>query len=171
MSSSTPPRSRRWRPAKFGHIQQPYYRLTGDDLNWYPNKIRREEQLCLRLKQPTGGGYCVVLYPRLKGIDPPAACTTLAENAVKVDTTLSTDYLLLDAFPASLKADGIEMSGSALAVRNYKDGHRVVTNGEGAATVRVAGKTITGTGAFSVTLTGDKVETKLFAEDAKVEVK
>ncbi len=38
------------------------------------------------------------------------------------------------AFPASLHADGVEMSGSALDVRNDKDNHRVVTNGEGAAT-------------------------------------
>ncbi|MHB9132826.1 MAG: hypothetical protein ACYDBB_17290 [Armatimonadota bacterium] len=155
---------------KFGHVQQPYYRLTGDNLNYYPNKTRREDQLCLRLKQPAGGGYCVVLYPRLKGIDPAAAYTTLGESAVKVETPLSTDYLLLDAFPVTAKADGIEMTGTSVAVRKYKAGKIVVTNGEGAATVRAAGKTITGTGAFSVTITGDKVETKTYAVGAKVDV-
>ena len=156
--------------AKFGHIQQPYYRLTGDDLNYYPNKQRREDQLCLRLKQPTGGGYLVILYPRLKGLDPAATYTTLGENAVKVETTLSTDYLLLDAFPATVKADGLEMHGTSIAVRKYQDGKLVVTNSEGPATVHAAGKTITGAGAFSVTITGDKIETKTYAEGAKVDV-
>lgn len=156
--------------AEFGHIQQPYYRLTGDDLNCYPNKKRRENQLCLRLKQPAGGGYFVVLYPRLKGIDPPAAFTTLGEKAVKVTTPLSTDYLLLDAFPSTISAPGIAMTGTAVAIRKYRDGKIVITNSDGAATVQVDGKTITGAGAFSVTITGDKVEKKTYADGAKVDV-
>lgn len=155
----------------FGHIQQPYARMTGDDLRYYPNKDRREDQLFLRLKQPAGGGYCVVLYPRLKKIDPPAAYTSLGEHAVKVATPLSTDYLLLNSFPASAKSDGVEITGTAVAVRKYTDGKIVVTSSEGAATVAVLGKTITGIGPFSVTLAGEKVETKTYAEDAKVEVK
>ncbi|OPZ82656.1 MAG: hypothetical protein BWY76_02650 [bacterium ADurb.Bin429] len=156
---------------KFGHVQQPYGRMTGDDLKYYPNKVRREDQLFLRLKQPAGGGYCVVLYPRLKDVDPPAAYTSLGEHAVKVVTPLSTDYLLLNAFPASAKADGVEITGIAVAVRKYEDGTIHVTNSEGDMTVAVAGKTITGSGAFSVTITGGKVETKTFGEGAKVEVK
>jgi hypothetical protein len=154
----------------FGHIQQPYYRMTGDDLNYYPNKVRREDQLCLRLKQPVGGGYLVVLYPRLKGIDPAATFTNLGETAVKVETTLSTDYLLIDAYAATLTTDGMTITGSAVAVRKYRDGTIVVTNGEGPATLRVAGKTVTGTGPFSVTIQGDRVENRTYAESAKVEV-
>ncbi|HOF86637.1 MAG TPA: hypothetical protein PLZ36_00855 [Armatimonadota bacterium] len=156
---------------KFGHVQQPYARMTGDDLRYYPNKVRREDQLFLRLQQPAGGGYCVVLYPRLKGIDPPATYTSLGEHAVKVVTPLSTDYLLLNAFPASAKADDVDITGTAVAVRKYADGKIVVTNSEGAAAVTIAGTTITGAGPFSVTLAGGKVETKTYSADATVEVR
>jgi len=156
---------------KFGHIQQPYGRLTGDDLKYYPNKVRREDQLFFRLKQPAGAGYFVVLYPRLKGIDPEAKFTTLGESAVKVETPLSTDYIVANTFPVTLKEKAVEFTGTAGAVRMYKDGHFVAANSEGPATIRVAGKTITGAGAFAVTITGEKVETKTYGEGATVTVK
>ncbi|MHB9025220.1 MAG: hypothetical protein ACYC7E_13795 [Armatimonadota bacterium] len=156
---------------KFGHVQQPYGRKVADDLKYYPNKARREDQLFLRLKQPAGGGYFVVLYPRLKGADPAAVFTSLGENAVKVDTTLSTDYIFANAFPITVKDPRVEFTGTAGAVRFYADGKIVVANNEGNATFRVAGKTITGSGAFTVTITGGKVETKPFGEGATVDVK
>ncbi len=158
-------------PLSYTHVQQPYARMVPDDLNYYPNKKRAETQLCLRLNQPVGAGYLVVLYPRLKGIDPAAAFTSLGESAVKVETTLSTDYLLLNAFPATAKADGVELTGTSVAVRKYKDGKIVVTNGEGPMTVVVAGKTITGAGAFSVTIENGAATTKTYADSAKVEIK
>jgi hypothetical protein len=156
--------------ASYSHPQQPYGRQGVDDLKFYPGGKLAEKQLALRLKQPTGAGYFVVLYPRLKQVDPPANFIRLGDQAVKVETPLSTDYLLVDAAPSTVKVDGIEMTGSALAVRLYKDARVVIANGEGVASVRVAGKAITGTGAFSVTIAGDKVETKTYAQDAKVGV-
>ncbi|MHB9131744.1 MAG: hypothetical protein ACYDBB_11730 [Armatimonadota bacterium] len=158
-------------PPSYTHIQQPYARMVADDLKYYPGGKRQEKQLALRLKQPAGNGYFVVLYPRLKEVDPAATFTSLGENAVKVVTTLSTDYLLVNAFPSTVKADGIEITGTSVAVRRYKDGKIIVTNSEGAATVTVAGKTITGTGAFSVTIENGNATTKTYADGAKVEVK
>ena len=48
----------------------------------------------------------MVLYPRLKDIDPAADFTRLGENAVKVETPASVDYLLVNNFPATLSASG-----------------------------------------------------------------
>jgi hypothetical protein len=155
----------------FGHIQQPYARLVADDLKYYPEKKRREDQLFLRLKQPVGNGYFVVLYPRLKGIDPAATFTSLGESAVKVETPLSTDVIVANAFPVTVKDGATDFTGRAGAVRTYKDGKVVVVNSDGPATIHAAGKTLTGTGAFTVTLAGGTVETKTFGEGAKVEVK
>ena len=156
-------------PPSYSHWQS--FTSRKDDLKYYPGGKRAETQLALRLKQPAGGGYFVVLYPRLKGLDPAATYTTLGENAVKVETPLATDYLLVNAFPATVQADGMALTGLAVAVRKYQDGKIVVTNSEGPSTVQVAGKTITGDGPFSVTMIGDKVESKTYAADAKVEVK
>lgn len=155
----------------FGHVQWPYGRIVADDLNYYPNKVRREDQLFLRLQQPAGGGYFVVLYPRLKGIDPAATFTSLGENAVKVETPLATDYIIANAFPITVKDAQIEFTGIAGTVRFYKDGSIVAASHEGEAVISVAGKTITGAGAFAVTMTGDKVETKTYGEGATVTVK
>lgn len=156
---------------KFGHVQQPYGRLVGDDLNYYPNKVRREDQLLLRLKQPAGEGYFVVLYPRLKDIDPAATFTSLGEHGVKVQTPLSTDYVVANSFPVTVKDDRMEFTGLAGAVRFYGDGKIVAVNNESEATIRVAGKTIVGRGAFTVTIAGDQVETKRYGEGAVVEVR
>ena len=155
---------------RFGHIQQPYGRLTGDDLSYYPNNIRREDQLLLRLNQPAGGGYFVVLYPRLKGIDPQAAFTSLGEHAVKVETTLSTDYVIANSFPVTVKDERMEFTGTAGAVRFYADGSIVAASNEGEATIRVEGKTITGTGAFTVTLAGSQAKVETYGEGATVAV-
>ncbi len=155
---------------KFGHVQQPYGRLVGDDLNYYPNKERREDQLFLRLKQPAGGGYFVVLYPRLKDIDPAATFTSLGEHGVKVQTPLSTDYVVANSFPVTVRDDRVEFTGVAGAVRFYGDGKIVAVNNEGEATIRVAGKTIVGRGAFTVTMAGGQVETKKYGEGAVVAV-
>ena len=154
----------------FRHVQQPYGRMTGDDLKYYPGGKRQEKQLFLRLKQPAGQGYFVLLYPRLKGIDPEAAFTSLGENAVKVETSLSVDYLLVNSFPAALKTAQVEAEGTAAAVRFYKDGRIVVANSEGALAARVAGKTIRGQGAFVVTIEGGRATTKTYEKSASVTV-
>jgi hypothetical protein len=156
---------------EFRHVQQPYGRLSGDDLKYYPNGKRQEKQLFLRLKQPAGRGYFVVLYPRLKEIDPAATFTSLGENAVKVQTPLSDDYLLVSDFPVTLKADRAEVQGTAAAVRFYKDGTIVVANSEGPLTARVAGKTITGQGPLVVTIRQGRVTTKTYDDQATVTVK
>jgi hypothetical protein len=57
------------------------------------------------------------------------------------------------------------------AVRFHRDGKTVVANNEGHAEVRVAGKTITGSGAFTVSVAGDSVKTETFGEGATATVK
>jgi hypothetical protein len=155
----------------FGHMQQPYGRLTGDDLKYCPKNQRREDQLFLRLKQPVGAGYFVVLYPRLKGIDPEAKFTRLGEHAVQVETPLATDIIIANSFPVTVKDARFEFTGMAGAVRFHRDGKTVVANNEGHAEVRVAGKTITGSGAFTVSVAGDSVKTETFGEGATATVK
>ncbi len=155
----------------FQHIQQPYARMTGDDLKYYPDGIRQEKQLLLRLKQPAGRGYFVVLYPRLKDGDPAAAFTRLGESAVKVETPSAVDYLLVNPFAVPLRTESLNVQGTAVAVRFTKDGRIVVANSAGALTAHVAGKTITGEGAFQVTLQGGQVTSKTCREGATVLVK
>jgi hypothetical protein len=140
----------------YGHVQQPYGRLTGFDPKFFPNGKRAENQLFLRLKQPVGKGYLVVLYPRLKDTDAAANFTYLTENAVKVETPLSTDYVFVNHLPSTFKDKSINFAGTAGSVRFYKDGKTVVTNAEGKGQYQVAGKTISGEGPFTVTLANGK---------------
>ena len=156
---------------EFKHVQQPYGRMTGDDLKHYPGGKRQEKQLLLRLKQPAGLGYFVVLYPRLKGIDPEATFIRLSEHAVKVQTPLGVDYLLVNHFPAALRAEALDLQGTAAAVRFYKDGRVVVANSDGVLTAHVADKLITGRGAFQVTIRGGQVTSKTYGDGATVVVK
>jgi len=156
---------------KFGHIQQPYGRLTGDDLTYYPGGKRAETQLFLRIKQPAGKGYFVVLYPRLKEGDPEAKFTRLAESAVKVETALSTDYAFLNSHPFTFKGEQVQFEGMAAAVRFYKSGKIAVANCEGKAQMRLAGRTICGEGAFVVTVEDGEVSSETYEDHARVEVR
>ena len=127
--------------------------------------------MVFRVKQPAGKGYLVVLYPRLKENDPAATFARLNESAVKVETPLATDYAFLNSFPLSYQDDRVQFEGTAATVRFYKSGAIAVLNVEGTTTVKVAGKTITGNGAFSVTIAGGAVTKKTFGQDAAVDVK
>jgi hypothetical protein len=142
----------------YGHPAWPYGRAVPFDPKWFPGGKQAENQLFLRLKQPVGKGYLVVLYPRLKGIDPAATYATLGEGAVKVDTPLATDYVFLNASPAA-GDERVRFTGTAGTVRFYKTGKIVIINQEGKAEYRVNGKTITGDGAFTVIIENDKVAT------------
>ena len=155
---------------KYGHVQQPYRRLTGFDPKFFPEGKRREDQLLLRIKRPPGEGYMVVLYPRLKQDDPPAKFARLAPNAVKVETPLSTDYVFLSPWPFSFSDQKVKFEGLAGAVRLYNGGKVAVVGNEGHTEVHVGGKTIRGQGAFVVKLDGGKVESRTYTDGAKVEV-
>jgi len=155
---------------KYGHVQQPYRRLTGFDPKFFPEGKRREDQLLLRIQRPPGEGYMVVLYPRLKKDDPPAKFTRLSPNAVKVETPLSTDYVFLSPWPFSFANEKVKFEGMAGAVRFYNGGKVAVVGNEGHTEVHVGGKTIRGQGAFVVTLDGGKAESKTYTEGAEVEV-
>lgn len=165
------PASPRVETGHYGHQQQPYRRFTGFDPRFFPGGKRWEEQLVLRVKQPAGKGYMVVLYPRLKEGDPAAAFTRLSDSVVKVETPLSTDYALVAPYPFEFKDATVQFKGLAAAVRFYKDGTVTVTNSEGDVSATVVGKTITGTGPFVVTLKGGKATSKTFGKDARVTVK
>jgi hypothetical protein len=156
---------------RYGHAQTPYGRLVGFDPKFHPNGKLQETQLMLRLKQPAGKGYMVVLYPRLKEGDPAAAFARLAEGAVKVETPVSTDYIFLGAFPSSFKDDKVEFDGLAASIRFYKSGRIAVANSEGKCAIKVAGKTVDGEGPFVVSIAGDKVEPKTFDPAAHVDVR
>ncbi|MHB9133340.1 MAG: hypothetical protein ACYDBB_19915 [Armatimonadota bacterium] len=152
---------------KYGHPQWPYGRMVGFDPKFHPGGKLQETQLFLRLKQPVGKGYLVVLYPRLKEGDPEAAYTTLADGAVQVETPASTDYAFVNSTPFAYKNDRVEFQGVAGSVRFYKDGKVVVTNAEGKGSYRVAGKLIAGEGAYTVTVENRKVTV---SDGAKVTV-
>ena len=155
---------------KYGHPQYPYGRLTGFDPKFFPGGKRREDQLLLRIKQPAGKGYMVVLYPRLKDNDPPAIFTRLALNAVIVETPLSTDYVFLSPYPFTHTAEKVQFEGMAAAVRFYKSGTIAVSNSEGKAKIVVAGKTVTGEGAFVVTIRNGEATSQTFEEGAHATV-
>jgi hypothetical protein len=146
-------------------------RLTGFDPKYLPDGKLREDQLLLRVKQPPGKGYLVVLYPRLKKDDPPAKFTRLAPHAVKVETPLSTDYVFLSSWPFSFSDGKVEFKGMAGAVRFYGSGKIAVVGNEGKTEVRVSGKAIQGEGAFVVLLAGGSVSKAGYSEGAKVDVK
>ncbi len=156
---------------QYGHRQQPYGRMVGFDPKFHPDGKLQETQLLLRLKQPAGKGYMVVLYPRLKEGDPAAKYAVLADGAVTVETPLSTDYVFANAHAFDFADARVTFKGTAGSVRFYTDGKIVVTNAEGAATYTVAGKTITGAGAFTVVIENGKATTSTQGEGAKVEVK
>jgi hypothetical protein len=156
---------------EFGHRQQPYGRHTGFDPKYHPDGKLGERQKFLRIKQPPGKGYMVVLYPRLKEGDPAAAFAALGENAVRIETPLATDYALVSPFGMTLKDERFEFTGTAGAVRFYRDGRIVVANCEGKAEAKVAGRTIAGEGAFVVTLDGPRVSKDTYSDGARVEVK
>ncbi|NQT91992.1 MAG: hypothetical protein HQ559_04460, partial [Lentisphaerae bacterium] len=114
--------------AEYGHQQQPYRRDTGFDPKYHPDGKLWESQLLLRLRQAPGSGYLVVLYPRLKEGDPPAAFERLADGVVRVETPVGEDFVLLSPFPLEYTHDRLSMSGTACSVRFGKDGGVVVVN-------------------------------------------
>ena len=140
------------RTATYGHLQEPYGRLTGFDPRWHPDGKLAERQTLLRLTQPPGKPSLVVLYPRLGESDPPATYERVGEGdgIVRVATPLSTDTIILADAPVSHEGDGFSLTSRAAVARRYRDGTLTVTNLEGPATVVMAGRTVTGTGGFSV---------------------
>ena len=160
---------------KHSHIQQPYGRDASlFDPKFHPDGKLGETQLFVRFKQPAGKGYMAVLYPRLKEdgkVEEAAKFTRLTDNVVRVETPIATDYALLDSASFEFKDDKVDFSGMATSVRFMKNGKIVVTNSEGKATIKVAGKTITGNGAFVVTIDGGNATSSTQSQGATVEVK
>ena len=56
-------------------------------------------------------------------------------------------------------------------VRTYVGGRVEVLNAEGAAEVKAAGKSVSGEGAFLVSIEGEKATKRTFSAAARVEVK
>lgn len=169
--NTPPPGTFEPKTGKYGHVQQPYGRFTGFDPKCHPGGKRREDQLLLRIRQPAGKSYLVVLYPRLKKGEPAAVFTRLTDSAVKVETPLATDCAFLSPWPVSFADDKLKFTGMAGAVRFYKTGRIAIVGSEGKTEVSVSGKVISGQGAFVVTVDGAQVVSKTFSEDAKVTVR
>jgi hypothetical protein len=155
---------------KYGHTAEPYGLLTGHDMKYFPEGKRREDQLLFRLKQPAGKGYMVVLYPRLKKDDPPAVFTRLADNAVKIETALSKDYVLMDSDQFEFKNEKLSFKGLSAAIRFYQD-KTVIINNEGISEFEVADKHISGKGSFEAVIENGTVKTGIFNGKSTVEVK
>ena len=152
---------------QYGHPAPPNVRPVATDTNFFLNgKSDQETQLFLRLKQPTGKGYLVVLYPRLKENDPAANFTTLAEGVVRIETALSTDTVFMDSTTVKFANDQLTITGIAGTVRQFKSGKIVVVNSDGQCEVKIAGKTITGHGAFVVEINGKDAKTTWHGEGA-----
>ena len=156
----------------YGHPMPRNVRPVATDTNFFRNgQSDREDQLFLRLKQPAGKGFLVVLYPRLKENDPAASFTTLAEGVVRIETLLSTDYAFVNPAAFEFRDDRVQFSGISGAIRLYKTGKVVVVGAEGKSEIRVAGHRIEGIGPFTVTIEGGKVDTQTHEAGAHVEVK
>jgi len=154
---------------EYGHPMFSYSRPVKSDPHFFPNgQIEKEVQHFLRLKQPAGKGYLVALYPRLKGIDPPAEFTTPAENVIHAVTPLSTDYAFLNSTAFDFKDARVTFHGTAGALRFYNSGKIAVVNTEGHAEFTVAGKSISGDGPFNVIMDHDSVT--ITPRDARVTV-
>ncbi len=156
---------------KYGHVQQPYGRFTGFDPKYFPDGKRREDQLLLRIRQPAGRGYLVVLYPRLKNADPPATYQRLSDSVVRVKTQRSTDIVYVDFDRTTYTDDDISIDGRAGAIRRYTSGKIVIANSEGPCTVAVAGKKIVGSGSFVVEIDGPTHRITHRADGAQVTIK
>lgn len=141
---------------RYGHQQQPYVRLVPDDLAWYPEGKRREEQLLMRAHQPVGKGYLYVVYPRLKDIDAAATYERTGEQTVTVATPLSTDTVTLAGEPVSIEKAGVTANGTAYAIRQFKDGKLKLVNFEGKLTGQYKGQSFTAEGAVTIDLSKDK---------------
>jgi hypothetical protein len=155
---------------RYGHPQQAYGRLVGFDPAQHPDGKLRETQLLLRIRQPAGAGYCVVLYPRLKENDPPATFKRLAPNVVSVETALSRDIVFLDSTRFQYEDGTVTFDGTAGTVRRYADGQVAVLNSEGDGRYTVDGRVVSGTGAFAARITGKDVTTQTFTDGASVHV-
>ncbi|PIU60629.1 MAG: hypothetical protein COS85_23475 [Armatimonadetes bacterium CG07_land_8_20_14_0_80_59_28] len=155
---------------KYGPTQEPYRRLMGFDPQFHPDGKLQETQLLLRIQQPPGRGYMVVLYPRLKEGEPPATFARLSENVVKVETPVSTDYAFLSPSRFSFNDEKVEFDGMAASVRYCRSGKVSVSNAEGRARFVVAGTLIEGSGGFVVTLDRGKVSKQTYGEGATVKV-
>jgi hypothetical protein len=83
---------------------------------------------------------------------------------------LSADVVVMNHFPVTYGGDRVQLEAKAAVVRFFKDGRVVAVNCEGEMQGSVAGKKITGTGPFVVTITGDDVTVEKHSEDATVEV-
>ncbi|MCX5659283.1 MAG: hypothetical protein NTW19_06115 [Planctomycetota bacterium] len=156
---------------QYHHRQQPYVRLVGFDPAYHPDGKLGETQIALRINQPAGKGYLTVLYPRLKENDPPATFARLDDNVVRVETPASTDYIFMSPFSFAFKDDKVQFKGEAGTVRFYKSGKWTATSTQGTATIVVNGKTITGQGAFTVTVEGGQATVKPLSPKATAEVK
>lgn len=90
---------------KYAHTQRPYAREVGFDPKYHREGKLQETQLFLQLKQQTGKGYVVLLYPRLKAgnpasadvflmwdIDPAGNGISITNNAFQSGSTTSTTY-------------------------------------------------------------------------------
>ena len=152
---------------QYGHPAPLHVRPVATDTNFFLNgKSDQETQLFLRLKQPTGKGYLVVLYPRFKENDPAASFTTLADGVVRIETPLATDTVFMDSQPVKFTSEQLTIVGVAGAVRQFKSGKLAVVNSEGQCEVKIAGKTITGHGAFVVEINGKDANTTWRGEGA-----
>lgn len=140
---------------EYGHVQQPYGRRVGFDPNYHPDGKLGETQQLLRLKQPAGKGYLVVLYPRLKENDPEAVFTRLGQAAVRVETTLSTDYTFLNPYATRFEDERVRFEGMACSVRFFNSGTVSVINLDGTVNVRAGGHVVSGRGPFEVRLHAD----------------
>jgi hypothetical protein len=146
--------------ATYGHQQEPYGRLTGFDPRWHPDGKLAERQTLLRVGQPAGKPYLVVLYPRLGDSDPPATFERVGDGdtIVRVATPRSTDTIILADSPVSHEGDGFAVTSRAAVARRYGDGSITVTNLDGPATVAILDKTFTRRGGFTVRASGGTAE-------------
>lgn len=156
---------------RYGPPQWARERYADLDAGRFPGGKLPESQLFLRVKQPPAEGYMVVLYPRLKRDDPPAVFTRLADSVVKIETAASTDVVFASPDPFEYEDDELRFHGTAAAVRfNKKSDKIVAVNCEGKVEIAVAGKTVTGEGAFALRMKKGKVVSVMLLKGAKYDV-
>jgi len=123
-------------------------------------KVFEERQICVRLAQPAGAGYLVLLYPRKHdGEAIPTYAAWANGHGAKVMLPTETHYLLLAAEPVSVTEGNISVQADTAVIRTAKN--RTVLTLIHGGHLRAEGSELTAAGAASLEVEGNKAAGEL----------
>ena len=93
-------------------------------------------QIGLTVRAPAGAPVAAVVYPRLRGEQPPQFESIADGKGVRVRTAVGIDYVFSSASPFTYAADGIRFEGTVGAVRMRAEGPRLWLGDAGSVSAR-----------------------------------